>query len=211
MGRNRSPFCSCFSSGGWKTPFSRGLSLYLQHSSGLEGEQGEQDPSGFFWCGFSAWQSRELWWKVKKSPEQGWKLGIAWRIFGAGRQGSLPGTEGTLAFLVSQGHGQIHRGVARICLRCQVGAASCKQAVEIRARCSPADVVSPLGQAQGKGTPKRRPSWLGSPPWHPRLLSFSPQACHALSPRRLPTSSDSRPRTQCRSSPLPSRASTHLT
>jgi len=68
----------------------------------------------------------------------------------------------------------------------------------------------PPAQAGGEGTPKRCPSWLGSPPWHPRLLSFSPPAWHALCPR-LPTSSDSRPSTKCPSPPLPSRASTHLT
>lgn len=83
--------------------------------------------------------------------------------------------QGTLAFLVSQGHCQIHRGVARICFCRQVSTASCKQAVAVRAQRAPADTASPLGPVQGEETPKKHPSWPGSAPLHPQAAqSFPP-------------------------------------
>lgn len=93
---------------------------------------------------------------AKTSPEWGWKLRIAWRFFQEGRRGLPARHRGTLAFLVSQGHRQVHGGVARIRLRRQVSAASCKRAAEIRAWCPP-------GPDRGKGTPKKCPCWQGSP------------------------------------------------
>lgn len=128
----------------------------------------------------------------QKKPQVRLEAGNGLEAFPGGKAGApCEARGGTLAFLVSQGHSQIHGGVARIRLRRQIGATSCKRAAEIRAR-------RPLGPDRGKGTPKKCPSWRGSPPRDtPRLHRFYPRA-------------DSRPKTKCGFSPLPKRASTHL-
>lgn len=70
----------------------------------------------------------------------------------------------------------------------------------------------PSRSGAGQGDPQKVPILAGQPPMTPPGSSVSPPRCvTALSLSQLPTSSDSRPRTKCRSSPLPSRASTHLT
>lgn len=135
----------------------------------------------------------------QKKPRARLEAGNCLEAFqGKGRDGGdRHSAEGTLAFLVAQSYSQIHRGVARIRLRRQVGAASCKQAVEIRAQL-PCRGSTPPGQAQGAGTPKSCLSWLSSPTMTGGLLCVSP-------------SSELRRRPKRGSSPLPSRASTHLT
>lgn len=70
--------------------------------------------------------------------------------------GDRHSAEGTLAFLVAQSHSQIHRGVARIRLHRQVSAASCKQAVELRAQ-PPCRGSIPSGSGTGCGDPQKLP------------------------------------------------------
>lgn len=138
---------------GWRTFFSRATSpvpAQLWFGGAERGTRTHPDSSGPVLCLAEQSSCRR---RSKQSPKHSWKLGIAWRL---PEQSSLPGKEGTLAFLVPQGHSQIHWGVARICLRRQVSAASCKQ--EVRAW---HNLVPALGQSQGEEMPRNYTSRRG--------------------------------------------------